>query len=618
MRALYPFIRPFIFVILLSFGLGISSFGQVTITESFDGANFLPGGWSSVGTTNLWSRRTSGTFPTCTNHSGAGMARFSARGAAAKTTQTIATPNVDYSNRGTNTPKVSFWIYRDNGSTLADSLSVYVNTGLSLNSATWLGTVSRYSKIMTPDTVASNGWYQYTFSIPSGFKSGNNYILFKAIGEGGYNIYIDDVQWDDYPNLCTGTPNPGSINALPNVICGGGGSSVLTLSGQTSGYSGLTYQWKVATSAGGPFSNIGTSATTYSTGNLTATRYYKCIVGCSYSSKIDSTTIKEIKVTSNPNPVITFTPNVVNYCQNGPAVGIQANGANVVKWTWSPATALNRTDTSYVLSLPTATLGYTVIGVDTAGCTGSGNILVNFRTAPTVSITKTDSMLCVGDSIRLIATGGGGPGNTYVWEPNGETTAAIFAKPLTSDFFKVTLRNNVGCTAKASTFLYVKQKPKAYFGFKQNGNKINFYDSSLQTSNYEWEFGDGNGSKAPNPVYVFPEFGTYKVSLIAHNEPCLSDTFSRIIKVSSASVSQIEASDVPLIFPNPTQNLLSIRSEHPYTVTLMNALGQTVLAASSIENTLKMETGHLKSGVYTVQVKHDGKIHRYTLLKTED
>ena len=89
-----------ILLLVVSFVLSMGTIkvkAQVVSNESFDNTTFLPTGWASVGSTTLWSRRTTGTFPTCTPQSGAGMVRFSSRAQTAGTTQTIELPVIDYS-----------------------------------------------------------------------------------------------------------------------------------------------------------------------------------------------------------------------------------------------------------------------------------------------------------------------------------------------------------------------------------------------------------------------------------------------------------------------------------------------------------------------------------------
>ena len=47
---------------------------------------------------------------------------------------------------------------------------------------------------------------------------------------------------------------------------------------------------------------------------------------------------------------------------------IEAGGANIVKYQWSPSDGLNCTTCSVVTASPTVTTTYTVTGTDTAGC----------------------------------------------------------------------------------------------------------------------------------------------------------------------------------------------------------------------------------------------------------
>src|SRR5690242_21101145 len=117
-----------LFFLVASLFFCSSGSAQFVNTESFDNTTFLPAGWASVGTSNAWVRRTAGTFPTCTTHSGAAMARYSSRTTAVGTVQTISTPRIDLAAIGTDTSTFSFWIYRnDSLVTDTDKISVYVN-----------------------------------------------------------------------------------------------------------------------------------------------------------------------------------------------------------------------------------------------------------------------------------------------------------------------------------------------------------------------------------------------------------------------------------------------------------------------------------------------------------
>ncbi|MBS1635341.1 MAG: T9SS type A sorting domain-containing protein [Bacteroidetes bacterium] len=186
-------------LITLLYVFQLSIHAQTTYTESFDGTGFVPGGWTDllISGSNTWSRVTAGTSPTQATHSGAGEAMFNSFSANSGV-RALVTPAIDYGARGAATATVSFWMYRENGyNTTADKIDVYVNTSVSLTGATLLGTVNR-ARGLAP-TATSNGWFQYSYTIPATYTSNINYIIFKATSAYGNNIFIDDVSWNAFP-----------------------------------------------------------------------------------------------------------------------------------------------------------------------------------------------------------------------------------------------------------------------------------------------------------------------------------------------------------------------------------------------------------------------------------
>jgi hypothetical protein len=104
-----------------------------------------------------------------------------------------------------------------------------------------------------------------------------------------------------FPTACTGAPTAGTVSA-PTNICDSV-SFNLSLTGYSTGVTGLTFQWQSSLS-GGSYANI-TNGTTPTFPTLqTAATYYKCIVTCTGSSQSTTTT-----------PVnITMTPTRLCYC----------------------------------------------------------------------------------------------------------------------------------------------------------------------------------------------------------------------------------------------------------------------------------------------------------------
>lgn len=182
-----------LFVLLLFLLLNGTIVGQDYLLESFDNTTFPPSGWSQVQVsgTGLWDRQITGSNPICTPFSGVGMARFNSYNYLVGVSAVLISSSIDLS--GLSGLKFQFWMYRDDlYLDKLDAVEVYINTTNSLIDAHSLGTIFRPTTA-TP-VVSSNGWYQYNFDIPNTFNGNENYILLKATGQRGNNIFIDDVR----------------------------------------------------------------------------------------------------------------------------------------------------------------------------------------------------------------------------------------------------------------------------------------------------------------------------------------------------------------------------------------------------------------------------------------
>jgi hypothetical protein len=238
-------------------------------TESFDGATFVPTGWTNflASGTNTWTRVTAGTFPTCAPQSGAGMAKFNSYDFPGTGVRSLISPVMNFSTVGTK--RISFWMYRDNGyNTTADKIEVLTNTAANTTGATLVGTVNR--AIGLAPTVAANGWYNYTFDVTT--TSATTYLILQARGAYGNNIYIDNV----------GVAAPPSCSAPSALI-----SSAITSTSATISWTAASpapasgYQYYYSTSATAPTAGTtpsGSTAAGVVTANITGltanTTYY--------------------------------------------------------------------------------------------------------------------------------------------------------------------------------------------------------------------------------------------------------------------------------------------------------------------------------------------------------
>ena len=161
-------------------------------TQSFDGLA-LPSGWLNLqdAGTGLWSFTGTGSYPTCSPHSGAGMASFQSYSINVGSNASLVSQSFSLTGGAA---KLGFWFYRDANTTYAtyaDLVNFKINTSPSPTGATLLGTINR-STTLAP-VVSAEGWYYYEFSIPTSFNTATNYIIFSAVSAYGDNMYMDDV-----------------------------------------------------------------------------------------------------------------------------------------------------------------------------------------------------------------------------------------------------------------------------------------------------------------------------------------------------------------------------------------------------------------------------------------
>jgi len=212
-----------------------------------------------------------------------------------------------------------------------------------------------------------------------------------------------------------------SINPAPSLsvsgstlVCGGQ-STTLTAAGATS------YTW----STGAVSNSIvvsPTSATSYTVSGETTSG---CTASLVRTVSVGATPTVSI---SNSNPVI---------C-SGQSASLSATGAN--SYTWSTGS----TNNSVVVS-PASTTTYSVTGKNAAGCTAIASATVTVNAVPVLAISSSNTLICVGQSATLSATGA----NSYTWSTAG-SGSSITVSPLITTTYTVSGTGANGCSDQLS------------------------------------------------------------------------------------------------------------------------------------------------------------------------
>ncbi len=178
------------------------------------------------------------------------------------------------------------------------------------------------------------------------------------------------------PLPCSGTP----VVSIPATagVCSGSATS-LTVTGQSG--TGLTYAWEESddNNTGDPWAptvgGSGSTTATYTTANLTATKYYRCIVTCAGSPGTSNTcTVSIVNCTYDISG-----PSAATYTSIMPANG----GSGTVYPGWQSTTFPGDDELSTTVSLAGTSFVYQ--GAAVTGFQASSNGFMTFSTAANAS-----------------------------------------------------------------------------------------------------------------------------------------------------------------------------------------------------------------------------------------
>ena len=204
------------------------------------------------------------------------------------------------------------------------------------------------------------------------------------------------------------------------------------------------------------------------------------------------------------------------------------------QWLYDSLSTSNSVNGTYIFP---DTGRYTVRLVAGVGspCLDTATVEIDARIRAAQLTPLTPLIGCLGDTVdftSLNTLAGFATSTDYQWSPvgslvsgQGTPTARFLANQ--NQTIRVVATNNYGCSSVAATSLIV-QSVEADFNFSippcNDNLNITFQNqstSSPPTNNYQWDFGGQGSTNTTNPVFTFPDTGTYNIQLIAGvNTPC--------------------------------------------------------------------------------------------------
>ena len=139
------------------------------------------------------------------------------------------------------------------------------------------------------------------------------------------------------------------------------------------------------------------------------------------------------------------------------------------------------------------------------------------------------------------------------------------------------------------------------------GNSINFYDMSIGKPNsFKWTFEGGTPSTSTlkNPVVKYNSPGIYMVSLTVENTLGISEIVKEnyiIVNDNNIDVKEEKLSEL-LIYPNPTNGIINIKSENMLKIQLFNILGNIITEEKITQNNTSINIENFAKGIYFLKV----------------
>jgi hypothetical protein len=214
---------------------------------------------------------------------------------------------------------------------------------------------------------------------------------------------------------------------INQTACTGGTATFTT--GATG--TGVSYQWQSATTAGGPWTNVGTNSSSYTTAPLTITTptFYQVVV---------TTTICPATVTSNVvtlgvsvTTAINTQPTAQTVCAGATATYTVAAVGTGVSYQWQSATSatgpwtnVGTNSASFTTAATTAGMNgmfFQVIVTGSCNTVTSTPMILTVNTAAAITTQPLPVILCNGVAATFTAAGSG-TGVTYQWQSGPSAT----------------------------------------------------------------------------------------------------------------------------------------------------------------------------------------------------
>jgi serine protease len=328
-----------------------------------------------------------------------------------------------------------------------------------------------------------------------------------------------------------------------------------------------------------------------------------------------------VNITVNANPTISINATATTLC-SGNSATLTASGAN--SYIWTPPTGLNVTTGPVVITTPTASTLYNVMGTAANGCTNNSTIQIMVQPPPVATLSNPSPVVCQGAPFSYdgsLST----DANIFAWSFSGASPASS-STPLGTTIFNTAGNQSVQlivsnlCGADTSSqSITVNALPVAAFSGPTSAcvtdNVIFDASTSTAATTYAWTFQSGTPATSTQMIdsTVWNVAGTYTVMLITTNS-CASDTSTSNIVIGCVNMDENNTANIRMFLDQPDQQFVlqfpDNAIEGKYQLVLYSGLGQ-VLSLSDIDvsggqHRFILDVNQLAAGMYIIRLSGNG------------
>lgn len=139
---------------------------------------------------------------------------------------------------------------------------------------------------------------------------------------------------------------------------------------------------------------------------------------------------------------------------------------------------------------------------------------------------------------------------------------------------------------------------------------VQFSNTSINATSFLWDFGDTTTSTLFSPSHTYAYTDTFSVSLTAISGTDCQNKLIRIkyiIVQNPTDIKNINANNTFKLYPNPTNNKLTIESLQKSTIEILNIQGQTIQQQQLKQDKTDIDISGLTNGIYILKLTNSNK-----------